>query len=119
MITRHVINATRYQTAARFGGAERRVVLGGVAPAEFGVGGDGQVTLSAGGGVPVSAVGHGRGEDRLALPVGVVQGLVAGREFLLAGGGVMLAATGGGIGFGAEPQAGQAGVPCGGADLAE
>ena len=48
-----------------------------------------------------------------------MQGLVAGREFLLAGGGAVVAATGGGIGFGVEAQAGQAGVPCGGADLAE
>ena len=33
-----------------FGGAQGRVVLGGVAAAEFGVGGDGQVPLVAGGG---------------------------------------------------------------------
>jgi hypothetical protein len=36
-----------------FGGAQGRVVLAGVAAAEFGVGGDGQVPLVAGGGVPV------------------------------------------------------------------
>jgi len=94
-------------------------VLAGVAAAEFGVGGHGQVTLGAGGGIPVGAVGHDRGEDRLALPVGVLQGLVAGREVLLAGSGVVLAATGGGIGFGVEAHAGQVGVLCGGADLAE
>ena len=61
-------------------------MLIGVAAAEFGVGGDGQVALGAGGGVPVGAVGHDRGEDGLALPVGLVQGLVAGRERLLPGG---------------------------------
>ena len=33
-----------------FGGAQGRVVLAGVAAAEFGVGGDGQVPLVAGGG---------------------------------------------------------------------
>ena len=76
-----------------FGRAERRVVLAGVAAAEFGVGGDGQVALGAGGGVPVGAVGHDRGEDGLALPVGLVQGVVAGREFLLAGGGAVVAAA--------------------------
>jgi hypothetical protein len=54
-----------------FGRAER-VVLAGVAAAEFGAGGDGQVSLGAGGGVPVGAVGHGRGEYGLALPVGLV-----------------------------------------------
>ena len=69
-------------------------MLAGVAAAEFGVGGDGQVALGAGGGVPVGAVGHGRGEDGLALPVGLVQGVVAGREFLLAGGGAVVAAVG-------------------------
>jgi hypothetical protein len=68
---------------AGFGGTERRVVLSGMATAEFGVGdGDGEVALGAGGGVPVFAVGHGGGEDSLALPVGVVQGPVAtGRPF--------------------------------------
>ena len=94
-------------------------MLAGVAAAEFGVGGDGQVALGAGGGVPVGAVGHGRGEDGLALPVGLVQGVVAGREFLLAGGGVVVAALGGGGGFGGGAQAGQAGLAGGGADLAE
>ena len=79
-----------------FGGAQRGIVLAGVAAAEFGVGGDGQVALGAGGGVPVGAVGHDRGEDGLALPVGLVQGLVAGRELLLAGGGAVIAAVGGG-----------------------
>ena len=76
-----------------FGGAERGVVLVGVAAAQFGVGGDGQVALGAGGGVPVGAVGHGGGEDGLALPVGLVHGLVAGGELLLAGGVVVVAAT--------------------------
>ena len=102
-----------------FSRAERGEVLVGVAAAEFGVGGDGQVALGAGGGVPVGAVGHGRGEDGLPLPVGLVQGLVAGGEFLLAGGGVVVAALGGGGGFGGGAQAGQAGVAGGGADLAE
>ena len=102
-----------------FGGAERGVVLIGVAAAEFGVSGDGQVALGAGGGVPVSAVGHDRGEHCLALPVGLVQGLVAGREFLLAGGGVVVAVLFGGGGFGTCAQAGQAGLEGGGADLAE
>ena len=77
------------------------------------------MALSAGGGVPVGAVSHDRGEDGLPLPVGVGLGLVAGRELLLASDGVVLAATGGGIGFGVEAQASQASVPCGGADLAE
>ena len=79
-------------------------MLGRVAAAEFGVGGDGQVALGAGGGVPVGAVGHDGGEDGLALPVGLVQGVVAGRELLLADSGVVVAAVGGG--FGAGPQAG-------------
>jgi hypothetical protein len=57
-------------------------VLVGVAAAEFGVGGDGQVPLGAGSGVPVDPVGHGHGEDGLALPVGLVEGVVAAREFL-------------------------------------
>jgi hypothetical protein len=35
------------------------------------------VALDAGGLVPVGAVGHDRGEHGLALPVGLLQGLVA------------------------------------------
>ena len=102
-----------------FGRAQRRVVLAGVAAAEFGVGGHGQVALGAGGGVPVGPVGHDGGEDGLAVPVGLVQGLVAVAELLLLSGVVVLAAAGGGCGFGAGADGGQAGVPGGGADLAE
>ena len=61
--------------------------MAGMATADFGVGGGGQVALGAGGGVPVRAVGHDRGEGGLALPVGLVHGAVVGREFLLPGGG--------------------------------
>lgn len=86
-------------------------MVAGVAAAEFGVGGDGQVALGAGGGVPVGAVGHDRAEDGLTLPVGLVQGPVAGRELLLAGGGVVVAAVADGCGLGAGAQAGQAGLP--------
>ena len=102
-----------------FGRAERGVGLTGVAAAEFSVGGDGELSLGAGGGIPVRAVGHGGGEDGLALPVGLAQSLVAGREFLLARGGAGVAAVPGGGGFGGGVQASQAGLPGGGADLAE
>ena len=102
-----------------FGRAERGKVLAGVAAAEFGVGGDGQVAPGAGDGVPVGAVGHGGGEDGLALPVGLVQGVVASREFLLAAGGGRVAAALGGCCFGSGAQAGQAGLGGGGADLSE
>ena len=84
-------------------------MLAGVAPAEFGVGGDGQVALGAGGGVPVGAVGRDHGEHGLALAVGLVQGVVAGCEILLADGGAVIAAVAGGRGLGAGAQAGQAG----------
>jgi hypothetical protein len=83
-----------------------RVMLIGVAAAEFGVGGDGQLALGAGGGVPVGSVGHGSGEDGFALPVGLVQGLVGGRELLLASGAVVGAALAGGGGFGGGAQPG-------------
>jgi hypothetical protein len=63
--------------------------------------------------------GHRGGEHGLALPVGIMQGLVAVREFLLPGGGVVLAAAVGGFGFRAGAKAGQVGVPGGGADLAQ
>ena len=94
-------------------------MLVGVAAAEFGVGGDGQLALGAGRDVPVGPVGHSRGEDGLALPVGLVQGVVAGREFLLPGGGVVVAVLGCGSGFGAGAQTGQSGLAGRGADLAE
>ena len=59
------------------------------------------------------------GEHGLASPVGVVQGVVTVREFLLPGGGVVLAAAVGGFGFRAGAEGGQVGVPGGGADLAQ
>jgi hypothetical protein len=90
-----------------------------MAAAELGVGGDGQVALGAGGVLPVDAVGHGLGEDGLALAVGIVQGLVAGGELSLAVGFVVVAALPGGTGLGGGAEAVQAGVPGGGADLAE
>jgi hypothetical protein len=54
-----------------------------VAAAEFGVGGDSQMTLVAGGGVPVGAVGHDGGEDGFAVAVGVAHGLEAGGQCVL------------------------------------
>jgi hypothetical protein len=90
-----------------------------VAAAELGVGSDGQVALVAGGGVPVGPVGHDGGEDGFAVPVGVVHGPVAGGQGLLPGGFFGLAAALGGFGLGSGADSGQAGVPGGGADLAE
>ena len=55
------------------------MLLFGMAAAQFGVGGHGQLPLLAGGLLPVGSVGHDGGEDGLALGVGVVHGLVAGR----------------------------------------
>jgi hypothetical protein len=94
-------------------------VVVGVAAAEFGIGRDGQLALGACSSVPIGPVGHGCGEDGLALPVGLVQGVVAAREFLMPGGGVVVAVLGCGSGFGADAQTGQSGLACGGADLAE
>jgi len=94
-------------------------VLAGVAAAQFGVGGHGQVALLNGGFVPVGAVGHGGGEHVLALSVGVVQRLVAAGQLLLAGGLLVVAALLGGSGLGAGAQAGQVRIPCGGANLAQ
>jgi hypothetical protein len=90
-----------------------------VAAAQFGVGGDGEVALLAGGGFPVGAVRHDGGEQGLALPVGIVQGLVAARQRVLSGGFLMVAVALSGVGLGAGAQVGQAGVPGGGADLTE
>ena len=90
-----------------------------MAAAQFGVGGDGQLALGAGGGVPVGAVGHRLGEHGLALPVGLLQGLVAGGQLVPGRGVVVVAAVSGGAGLGGGAQAGQAGVPGGGADLAQ
>ena len=101
----------------RFGRAQRRQVLAGVAAAQFGVGGDGQLALDAGGGLPVGAVGHRLSEHGFALPVDPLQGLVAGGQLVLGRGVVVVAALGGGAGLGGGAQAGQAGVPGGSADL--
>ena len=79
----------------------------------------GQVALGAGGGIPLGAVGHRGGERGLALPVDLVQRVVAAGEFLLPRGGVVFAAAAGGLGFGAGAEGGQAGGPGGGADLAQ
>src|SRR5438876_5278943 len=101
-----------------FGRAQRREVLAGVAAAQLGVGGDGQVALGAGGVVPVGAVGHRLGEYGLALPVGLLQGLVAGGQLVPGRGVAVVAAVFGGAGVGGGAQGGQAGVPGGGEDLA-
>jgi hypothetical protein len=53
------------------------------------------------------------------LPVGLFQGLVAGGQRVLGGGVVVVAAVSGGAGVGGGAQAGQTGVPGGGADLTE
>ena len=91
----------------------------GVPAAEFGVGGNGQVPLGAGGGVPVGPVGHDGGEGDLAFGVDVVQGLVAGGQFLLPTGLLVLGAALRGFGLGGGAGGGQAGLAGAGADLAE
>ena len=102
-----------------FGGAQGRVLLPGVPTAEFGVGGDGQVPLGAGGGVPVGPVGHDGGEGGFAFGVDVVQGLIAGGQCFLLAGLLVLAAALGGLGLGGSADGGQAGLAGTGADLAE
>ena len=102
-----------------FGGAQGRVLLAGVAAAEFGVGVGGEVALGAGDDVPVGAVGHGLGKHDHALPVDVVQGLVTGRELPLPVGVLVVAAIAGRCGLGGGADGGQAGVLGAGADLAE
>ena len=77
------------------------------------------MALGAGGGIPLGPVGHRGGEHDLALPVDLVQRVIAAGEFLLPRGGVVLAAAVGGLGFGASAEGGQVSVPGGGADLAE
>ena len=67
-----------------------------MAAADLSVGCDREVALGAGSGVPVSPVGHHRGEHRLPLPVGVVQGPVAGRQHPAVRGVLLLAAAVGG-----------------------
>jgi hypothetical protein len=84
-----------------FGRPQRREPVIGVAAAQFGVGGHSQVPLLHGGLVPVSPVVHGGGEHGFALPVSVVQGMVASGQFMLAGSFGMSAALLGGVGFGA------------------
>ena len=80
-------------------------MLAGVTAAQLGVGGDGQLALGAGGGVPVGAVGHRLGEHRLALPVGPLQGLVAGGQLVPGRGVSVVAAVSGGAGVGGGAQA--------------
>jgi hypothetical protein len=77
------------------------------------------VALLDGGFVPVGAVGHGGGEHGLALPVGLVQSLVAVGQLALLGGFGVVAALAGGGGLDGGAQAGQVSVAGGGADLAE
>ena len=103
----------------RFSRAQRRVLLFGVAAAQFGVGGHGQLPLPAGGLLPVGSVGHDGGEHSLALGVGVVHGLVAGRENLLLMSLFMLAPVLGGAGLGAGADGRQLGFLGTEADLAE
>jgi hypothetical protein len=57
-----------------FGGTEGRFFLLGVAAAQFGVGGDGQVPGAGGGVFPFLPVGHGLGQSLLLLLIEVAQG---------------------------------------------
>ena len=50
------------------------------------------MALGTSGGLPVGTVGHDRGEDRFALPVGPFQGLVFGGQRVLGRGVVVVAA---------------------------
>jgi hypothetical protein len=78
-----------------------------VPAAQFGVGGDGQVTLLAGGLVPVCAVGHRHLEGSFALLVGVTHDLVAHSPKLLPGGLLMFSTLTSGISRAAGIQGGQ------------
>src|SRR5207247_1372590 len=111
--------ALRLGGGLRFGRTERGEPLLRMPTTQFGVGGYGQVALGAGGGIPLGPVGHRGGEHGLALPVDLVQRVVAAGEFLLPRGGVVFAAAAGGLGFGAGAEGGQVSVPGGGADLAQ
>ena len=115
------MSSSRRAPVADSGSAERSggKYWPGVAAVQLGVGGDGHLALGAGGGLPVGAVSHCLGEHGLALSVGLLQGPVAGSQLVLARGLVVVAAPVGGAGLGGGTQAGQAGVPGGGADLAE
>ena len=77
-----------------FGGEQRLDPLAGVAAAQFGVGGDGQVPGGGGGVLPVLPVGHGLGEGVFALLVGLAQGPVAGGQTLLPCGAIVVAGPG-------------------------
>ena len=54
-----------------------------MASAEFGVGGDGEVALGAGGLFPVGSVSHDGSEDSFTPTVGIVEGAVAGGALLV------------------------------------
>jgi hypothetical protein len=87
--------------------------------AQFGIGGDGQLPLLAGGLLPLLPVGHDGGEDGLAFGVSVMHGLVTGRQGLLLAGCFGLAPLAGGAGFGVGADGGQAGLGGAEPDLAQ
>ena len=64
-------------------------------------------------------VGHDRGEDGLARPVGRFQDVIAAGTLLFPDGLEVVAASAGGLRVSRGAQAGHAGVPGGVADLAE
>jgi hypothetical protein len=102
-----------------FGRTERGEPLFRMPAAQLGVGGYGQLALDAGGGFPVGPVGHDADEDALAVPVGLLHSLVAGRQGLVPGRCLVMAGPFGGRSLGVGPGRGQAGFPRAGADLAE
>ena len=93
-----------------FGGAQRLDLLAGVAAAQFGVGGDGQVPGTGGGLLPVLPVGHGLGEGVFSLLVEVAQGPVAGGQGLVPLGAVVVAGLAGGLRLRRRADRAQAGV---------
>ena len=74
-----------------FGRPQRRVVLAGVAAAQLG-GGGGQVPLLAGGLLQSARSAMTAANALLTLPVGLLQGLVAGRQRVLPAGFLMVTA---------------------------
>ena len=90
--------------------AQRLDLAVGVAPAEFGVGGDGQAAGSGCRLLPFLPVGHGPGEALFLLLVVVAQGPVAGGQVLVPGGAVMVTGLAGGVSFGVGADSAEGGV---------
>jgi hypothetical protein len=111
-LVRDQVRVAAFSVADRgwLGRAQRLDLPIRVAAAEFGIGGDGQVTGAGGGVLPVLPVSHCLGKGLFLLLVVIAHGSTTGGQVLVAGGAVVIVSLAGSVGFSVGADGAQSGV---------